>query len=710
MLKKPLIAFALLIISLSLMTYQLTLAQETLPPPPATVEIGTIDDSEFPRLKLLVSVLDGSTNEPILGLTTEDFISFVDGEAMEIDSVENIQDRNLPISVVLVLDSSESMLGRPIQDARAAGLAFVDQLAPADEVAIVDFDSSVRVVQPFTSDFDAARTAIENIEAAGRTALYDAAAIGVQTALEANHPRRFVILLTDGNEFGNLSTNPAEAGGTLGKENNIAVYTIGIGYGVDPRFLGDLAEGTRGQFYQEPNSEQLTEIYSFLANYLRTQYIVTIDPVLEPDGAEHQVRVDVANGSNTVVYTAPDLYPQFAVTGLPEGPMSEVTQVQVVSTAERGVNEFDADVPEGMIFDSAANITADDNTVTFDFTIDPYLLPPGEHTITATVSDDAGGERDFPVTFEVAALPPIFEISGLPAEGEIVTTPALDVEITVSQQQAPFDSVTYSIDGTPVANPNEAPYAATLDILQAGAGAHTLTVDVVSGDVTTSASADFEVDAALFITPSPTPTNTPTPTPTPTATDTPEPTATNTPTATETPAPTDTPEPTNTEILPTDTPQPSDTPEATEEAALVITETPRPTNTTRPSNTPEPTATNTPLPTDTDTPEPTATNTPLPTDTPASTNTARPTSTPRPPSDTPAPTNTARPSATATEVAAAQTLEPTAPPAVEVDVEGEGEEQDLESYLPYIGIALLLLIILLGYLYSRRNREQTRRP
>lgn len=723
MLKRLLFILALITLSLSLVTYRLTQAQ-TPAPPPANVEIGSIDTSEFPRLNLLVSVRDSLTNQPIQGLVAEDFISFVDAENVEIVSVENIRDRDIPISVVLVLDSSESMLGSPIRDTREAALAFVDQLAPVDEIAIVDFDSSARVVQPFTSDFEAAREVINNLQASGRTALYDAATVGVQTALESENPNRFVILLTDGNEFGNLSSNLPDAGVTLAAENNISVYTIGLGFGVDPRFLSDLAEGTRGNYYQQPNSQQLTEIFDFLANYLRTQYIVTIEPTLEPDGGEHQARVDVANGSNTVTFVTPDLYPQFTVTELPDEPISEVTPVQISASAERGLNEASATAAEGVIFDPAANVVVDEanNSVTFDFVIDPYLLAPNEtHTITATVSDDAGGVREFPLEFEVAALPPTFEISGLPTDGGVISEPSVDVEIGVTQQQTPFESVTYSIDGSPVATPSDAPYSATLDLLAAGPGTHTLTVDVVDASGTTSVSADFEVDAALFITPSPTPTNTPTFTPTFTPTDTPEPTATPTDIPTDTPEPTETstpippsetPVPSDTPIEPSETPVPSDTPipptdtaEPTEVSAIVPSNTPEPTAT----DTPEPTATNTPEPTATDTPEPTATNTPRPTATdtpePTAVETEEVTDEPEPTA-----TNTARPGATPTEIATEEvdsvlTQEATAPPAVEVDVEGEGEEQDLGSYLPFCGIAILILLVIVAFLYSRRNRE-----
>ncbi|RPI97475.1 MAG: VWA domain-containing protein, partial [Chloroflexi bacterium] len=180
-----------------------------------TVEIGGVDTEQFPQLTVLVTTRD-QYNVPVQNLTTADFQVTVDGNPVEVVSVENITQSELPISVVLVIDTSESMVGEPLNDAKEAALAFLDNLAPGDEVALIDFDSVVRVVQDFTTDLDAVRASIEALEAGGRTALYDASAAAAELANRANTPRRFVVLLTDGNEYGGLSANPRETGVTLG--------------------------------------------------------------------------------------------------------------------------------------------------------------------------------------------------------------------------------------------------------------------------------------------------------------------------------------------------------------------------------------------------------------------------------------------------------------------------------------------------------------
>ncbi len=136
----------------------------------AAVEIGGVDTSQFPQLTVLVTIRD-QYNVPVQNLTSTDFQMTVDGNAVQVVSVENITESDLPISVVLAIDTSESMLGEPLNHAKEAALAFLDNLAPGDEVALIDFDSQVRIVQDFTTDLDAVRVSIDALEAGGRTAL-----------------------------------------------------------------------------------------------------------------------------------------------------------------------------------------------------------------------------------------------------------------------------------------------------------------------------------------------------------------------------------------------------------------------------------------------------------------------------------------------------------------------------------------------------------
>ena len=112
------------------------------------------------------------------------------------------------------------MLGKPLEDAKGAALAFLDNLAPGDEVALIDFDSTVKLAQPFTTDLDAVRAAIDGLVADGGTALYDAAYTAAEVAAGPTPP---VVFLTDGNEWRPERTSA----GADANEQNIQFYTFG---------------------------------------------------------------------------------------------------------------------------------------------------------------------------------------------------------------------------------------------------------------------------------------------------------------------------------------------------------------------------------------------------------------------------------------------------------------------------------------------------
>ncbi|MBN1565210.1 MAG: VWA domain-containing protein, partial [Anaerolineae bacterium] len=251
--------------------------------PPVRLDVGGINAEKFPTLTLLVNVWD-EFDVPVSGLTVDDFQVTAGGAATSVLSVENITEDDLPISVVLVIDTSESMLGQPLDDAKAAALAFVDTLAPTDAVALVDFDSTVKVAVDFTTDRDVLRNAIENLRADGRTALYDAVYNAAELANESGNPRRFVVFLTDGNEYGGLSTQAGQAGVDLAVANNVPYYVFGLGYWLDEGYLNSLVRNSHGKVYLHPDSSTLAEAYAYLATFLRTQYVVTLDSGLEPDG------------------------------------------------------------------------------------------------------------------------------------------------------------------------------------------------------------------------------------------------------------------------------------------------------------------------------------------------------------------------------------------------------------------------------------------
>src|SRR5207247_11435292 len=72
-----------------------------------------------------------------------------------------------PVALALVLDTSGSMSGRPLADAKTAMATMISALGANDQVAILSFNATVRIAQPLTADKARALAAVASLVARG---------------------------------------------------------------------------------------------------------------------------------------------------------------------------------------------------------------------------------------------------------------------------------------------------------------------------------------------------------------------------------------------------------------------------------------------------------------------------------------------------------------------------------------------------------------
>jgi tight adherence protein B len=137
--------------------------------------------------------------------TAEDFAVIVDGIRVSADVYALVGD---PMEIVLVMDTSGSMAGPPLDQAKAAAIEFLDRLpATSTNFAVVGFGSEPTVLAEMGASREDLVTALESLEANGETALYDAVVegAGLFTEAEAN---KAVVVLTDGGDTASTSSLP----------------------------------------------------------------------------------------------------------------------------------------------------------------------------------------------------------------------------------------------------------------------------------------------------------------------------------------------------------------------------------------------------------------------------------------------------------------------------------------------------------------------
>ena len=270
-------------------------AEET----PLSLWVNWVDVSGFPEVTVYLSVW-GSNGLPVSGLAADNFqIQEDDGSPLRPERVK--EDSQAPLQVVLVMDVSGSMAGKPLSDAKAAAARFLDRLSPGDQAALIAFSAPVdpdparldaKRELGFTSDLTPLYGAIENLQSGGKTALYNAVqkAVGLAAALPVGH--RAVLLLTDGRNDPPDVGDP-EAAIALAKRAHVPVFVIGLGKDIDVAYLQRLAGETGGLFRSAPSSAELARLFDDMATLLKTQYVLTYHSGLPADGAQHTLTVTV---------------------------------------------------------------------------------------------------------------------------------------------------------------------------------------------------------------------------------------------------------------------------------------------------------------------------------------------------------------------------------------------------------------------------------
>lgn len=267
----------------------------------ATVEADT---SDYPMVRAIY-VTDSPTYTP--PTVTENGQSVTGLVATNLGSAK---------SIVLAVDRSRSMNGKPLVDAVGAARAFVAAKPAEDRVAVVTYGTAPVLLTGFqtsTSDADSALRSIST-DPVGGTKLYDALVMSANALAGEAYLGRVIVIVTDGNE----TASEASLGDAVAaaQRAGAAIYVVGIeSAGFNPAPLQRLAKETGGNYYPAASSDALADVYSTIASELartwRIEYVTTTLPsekinlAAKSAGETASVKL-VAPGAPVVTHTAPD--------------------------------------------------------------------------------------------------------------------------------------------------------------------------------------------------------------------------------------------------------------------------------------------------------------------------------------------------------------------------------------------------------------------
>lgn len=167
-------------------------------------------------------------------------------------------------AVVLAIDISDSMYGFPLERAKAVTQDFIDGIDASIPVAVVTFANKAKLLQDFTTDREQLNSVIGDLQTQGATALYDGATLAVAVAATADVTNPVVILLSDGGEYGGLSSAQRDDALLSAQAHDVSVVAVGYGNWIDTNFLTSLSDATNGELLIANELDDLDVYYSDL--------------------------------------------------------------------------------------------------------------------------------------------------------------------------------------------------------------------------------------------------------------------------------------------------------------------------------------------------------------------------------------------------------------------------------------------------------------
>ena len=268
-----------------------------------------------------VDVLVTRGGRPVTGLTADDFTVLDNGAPQQIDAV--LLDE-VPITLLLVLDTSGSVRGAPLVRLLAAAQAAADALRPDDRVGLVTFSHNVRMALEPPAAAASLPDALRRVRADGATALYDAtfAAFALR---ERTVGRTLILVFSDGDDTASwldpravldtaqrsdvvvygVSLDRVTSDNRLDRLNRQGGTTARRWFPTEPQLFGRqylplLVEETGGAVFVAEDIGRLRAAFSRVVTEFRSRYLLTYSPTGVQSAGWHALEVRVVGRGRAV--------------------------------------------------------------------------------------------------------------------------------------------------------------------------------------------------------------------------------------------------------------------------------------------------------------------------------------------------------------------------------------------------------------------------
>ncbi|MDH5405826.1 MAG: VWA domain-containing protein [Candidatus Aminicenantes bacterium] len=232
--------------------------------------------------------------------------------------ISHFSRENVPLSMVILIDISSSMIGARMSRAQQAAVDMVERMITGENRAtVIGFDDRVYLFQDFTDSPPLLKSAINSMEADGGTALYDAIAHTVRK-LRNMSGKKAIILLSDGDDthsqliFDDVLDYSAHS--------DILVYAVGLqrltfsqtfikDTNVTINQLDRISSITGGRAYFPSFIDHLPQIYRQISRELQSQYSLAYRSTnRKKDSTWRTIQVRIRNRPDLIVRTRKGYY------------------------------------------------------------------------------------------------------------------------------------------------------------------------------------------------------------------------------------------------------------------------------------------------------------------------------------------------------------------------------------------------------------------
>jgi tight adherence protein B len=277
------------------------------------VRIQSVDASGFPAVRVTFVAPFGAAKPSL----TENSLPVTGYTAVNLGRQK---------AIVLALDRSQSMRGRPLNAALTAARAFVGAAGPNDHVGVVAFGSTAFGLGRFSGTPSDAQGSLGglSVDRKSGTALYDAIVLAAGHLGDDTSPGRAIVVVTDGSDVS--STNSLQQAVAAAHRAHASIYSIGIG---GPNFTPDalktLSRETGGSYRRVAHARDLGSVYAGLASELdrtwQLSYVTAARPGMtlrlaaSAAGAGTATVESVVPGGESAPVKPSNLIPSFGYSG-----------------------------------------------------------------------------------------------------------------------------------------------------------------------------------------------------------------------------------------------------------------------------------------------------------------------------------------------------------------------------------------------------------